>query len=368
MRLDPRKVRFVAPMFHVGVFGGAVRFVGRENTVHLQETALVAEGNLLKVGLLGLEILFRRALAEWSAVTVPYSRITAAPYVRFPLLRVIALVVLALCFAIPPGIAVFDWPAGLALGIAAIVPALLAVYVAARVSARYVIRFRARDGRKTKLMFRITSAKLRTEFNRRLRENRDAAARYANPDGATGRPDPISNPRPPAWPRVALLTVVFIVTAGALTAGGVALYGALADLPGGGPFGPAATGDDSMTGLGPGPRPATVPDITPETIATGLVGHKFNFQSGPGKATQLWTVEPGEVREVVIERLRAGRRRPDPAGGRPGHPGGRRAAAPRGPDPAVHAVGPRVVPAAGDPEGRRRREVPAARADEPEVR
>jgi hypothetical protein len=45
-----------------------------------------------------------------------------------------------------------------------------------------------------------------------------------------------------------------------------------------------------------------VADITPETIATGLVGHKFNFQSGPGKATQLWTVEPGEVREVVIER------------------------------------------------------------------
>ena len=103
MRLDPRKVRFVAPMFHVGVFGGAVRFVGRENTVHLQETALVAEGNLLKVGLLGLEILFRRALAEWSAVTVPYSRITAARYVRFPLLRVIALVVLALCLGDPAG-------------------------------------------------------------------------------------------------------------------------------------------------------------------------------------------------------------------------------------------------------------------------
>ena len=128
------------------------------------------------------------------------------------------------------------------------------MYVAARVSARYVIRFRARDGRKTKLMFRITSAKLRTEFNRRLRENRDAAARYANPDRATGRPDPISSPRPPAWPRVALLTAVFVVTAGALTAGGVALYGALADLPGGGPFGPAAHRGRLDDGPGPGPE------------------------------------------------------------------------------------------------------------------
>jgi hypothetical protein len=302
MRLDPRKVRFVAPMFHIGVFGGAVRFVGRENTVHLQETALVAEGNLLKVGLLGLEILFRRALAEWSAITVPYSRITAARYVRFPLLRIIALIVLALCLAVPPVIAVFEWPAGLALGIGAIVPALLAVYVAARVAARYVIRFRARDGRKTKLMFRITSAKLRAEFDRRLRENRHAAARYADPDRAAQVPDPIANPRPPAWPRVVLLTVVFVVTAGALTAGGAALYGALAELTGGGPFGPAGAGDDSLTGPGFGPKPPTVPDITPETIATGLVGHKFAFQSGPGKPAQLWTVEPGEVREVVIDR------------------------------------------------------------------
>jgi hypothetical protein len=190
----------------------------------------------------------------------------------------------------------------LALAIGLLVPALLAVYVAVRVSARYVIRFRARDGRKTKLMFRITSAKLRAEFDNRLRENRDAAARYADPDGAAQVPDPIANPRPPAWPRVALLAAVFAVTAGALTAGGVALYGVLAELPGGWPFGPAGGGGDSLAGPGLGPKPPTVPDITPETIATGLVGHKFAFQSGPGKPAQLWTVEPGEVREVIIER------------------------------------------------------------------
>src|SRR5215204_507603 len=122
MRLDPRKVRFVAPLFHVGMFGGAVRFVGKENTVHLQETALVAEGNLLKVGLLGLELLFRRALAEWSTITVPYSRITAVRYVRFPALRVVALVVLAACLAVPVLASLSEPAAGLALAIAMLVP------------------------------------------------------------------------------------------------------------------------------------------------------------------------------------------------------------------------------------------------------
>jgi len=302
MRLDPKKVRFVAPMFHVGVFGGAVRFVGRENTVHLQETALVAEGNVLKVGLLGLELLFRRALAEWSAVTVPYSRITAARYVRFPPLRVIALVILAVCLAVPPvAAALFEWAAGLALAIGAVIPALLAIYVAVRVSARYVIRFRARDGRKTKIMFRITSARLRAEFDRRLGENRTAAARYADPGGAAEVPDPLAPPRPPVWPKVVLLSAAFVLTMGMLAGAGLALYGALI----GGPADMAFDGSgevNTFSAVGPRPRPASAPvaDITPITIATGLVGHQFAFQTGSGQPGQVWTIEPGEVRAVEI--------------------------------------------------------------------
>jgi hypothetical protein len=295
MRLDPRKVRFVAPFFHVGMFGGAVRFVGRENTVHLQETALVAEGNLLKVGLLGLELLFRRALAEWSAVTVPYSRITAVRYVRFPALRVIALAVLAVCVVVPGVVSLFNPIGGLAVAIGALAPALLGVYVAVRVSARYVIRFRARDGRQTKLMFRITSASLRAEFDRRLRENREAAARYADPDGPAHGPDPIVGPRRTAWPWVALLIAVFAVTATALTAGFVVLLLPLTGGPGGGLLGPP-------NGADPAAESVVVPDITPETVATGLVGRNFNFRSGPENRSRRWTVEPGEVRDVEIVR------------------------------------------------------------------
>ena len=304
MRLDPRKVRFVAPLFHVGVFGGAIRFVGRENTVHLQETALVAEGNLLKVGLLGLELLFRRALAEWSTVTVPYSRITAVRYVRFPALRLVALAVLAVCLAVPAVAFVAEPTAGLAMAIVTLVPALAAVYVAVRVAARYVIRFRARDGRSTKFMFRITTAKLRAEFDRRLRENRAAAARHADPDRAARGPDPIVGPRPAAWPGVVLLSAAFVLAAGVLTAVGLAMYGTLADGPGDPAFGGrSGAPGDAFAGAFPGAGPAgkgVVPDITPETIATGLVGREFAFQYGPGKKSNRWTVEPGEVREVVI--------------------------------------------------------------------
>jgi hypothetical protein len=302
MRLDPRRVRFVAPMFHVGVFGGAVRFVGKENTVHLQETALVAEGNLLKVGLLGLEILFRRALAEWSAVTIPYSRITAARYVRFPLLRVIALIVLAVCLVVPAVVAsLSEWAAGLALGIAAVIPAFLALYVTFRVSARYVIRFRTRNGRKTKIMFRITSAKLRAEFDRRLGENRAAAARYADPGGAADVPDPIAAPRPPVWPKVVFLSAAFVLTMGMLAGAGLAMYGALAGGPGDLGFG-GSDEVNTFSAVGPRPRPASAPvaDVTPETIATGLVGHQFAFQGASGERGQVWTIESGEVRAVEI--------------------------------------------------------------------
>ena len=72
MRLDPKTVRFISP-FTPSVFVQKLRFSGRENTVQLQEAVLAIEGNILKVGLLGLDTLFRPVLAEWSSVTIPYS-------------------------------------------------------------------------------------------------------------------------------------------------------------------------------------------------------------------------------------------------------------------------------------------------------
>ena len=146
MRLDPRKVRFVPPLVPVGLRTESLRFIGKENTVDLQETALVVEGNLLKAGLLGIELLFRRALADWSAVTIPYSRITAVRYVRFPLLRLAALAFLVVLFAVPTALAFLNPDVLLDIALVDFGLFLLALYVSIRVPARYAIRFRARDG------------------------------------------------------------------------------------------------------------------------------------------------------------------------------------------------------------------------------
>lgn len=179
MKLDPKKVRFVPPFLDLGVLAVGLRFVGRENTVHLLETALTVEGNLLKVGLMGLEILFRRALAEWSSLTVPYSRIEKARFLRFPVLRVAALVVAVLPFPVAAALLAVNKEAALISLVCSPVVTVPALYSAIRIPARYVIVFRAKSGRRKRLMFRITSAPLRQEFDRRLNEYRRAALRFA---------------------------------------------------------------------------------------------------------------------------------------------------------------------------------------------
>jgi hypothetical protein len=299
MRLDPKKVRFVPQLFHLGLSEGALRFVGKENTVHLQETALVVEGNLLKVGLLGLEVFFRRALAEWSAITIPYARITKTRFVRFPAMRIIALTVLAACFLLPAIGFMVNPVIGLTEAIVAVIPALLALYVALRVPARYVIQFRSRNGRRTKLMFRITSTPLRKDFARRLGEYREAADRYADQAGAVPGPDPILTPRPSLlWVGV-LVGVFAVLEAGLAVVGYVAFTGMFL----GQGNGPA---DDSgqpnpFAGLTSGPTGASsTTQITPESIRKDLVGRQFGFKSQRGVITGKWRVDPGEIKDVRI--------------------------------------------------------------------
>ena len=188
MRLDPKKVRFVAPFTTLGVFGDTVRFVDGPKTVQLQETALVVEGNVLKVGLLGAEALFRAALAEWSSVTVPYARIARVKYSRFPLGRQIALLV---CLAGPAvvvaGILSVGWSEAFTLAAVGAVLVVPAVYAFARIPPRFMIDFQARGGRRTRIMLQITDRRLRAEFAARLAEYREAAAKYARPDPADAR-------------------------------------------------------------------------------------------------------------------------------------------------------------------------------------
>ena len=70
MKFGPRELRFTYPVW--ASFRGLVVFVGRRNTIHLQETALVIEGDLLRFQLPVIDRFVRRVFCEWSMVTVPY--------------------------------------------------------------------------------------------------------------------------------------------------------------------------------------------------------------------------------------------------------------------------------------------------------
>ena len=197
MRLDPKTVRFISP-FTPSVFVQKLRFSGRENTVQLQEAALAIEGNILKVGLLGLDTLFRPVLAEWSSVTIPYSCIALAEYIRFPLPRLLALIYLWLWPAIaglvlarlgyamigaaiaPIGfVMAYFIPrlhpvAAVLVGLFAGPLGLLAAYVIVRVPGRFRIDFRTRGNECSRLLFQVRERRLADAFGAKLKEYRKA--------------------------------------------------------------------------------------------------------------------------------------------------------------------------------------------------
>lgn len=178
MRLDPSKVRYVSPMMQAGIFSTPLRMVGKQNTVALLETSLVFEGNVLKIGVLGMELLFRAALAEWTSVTVPYSRIVKAKYVRFPVARLFALL-LAIAVVAIGALALSQSPE-------AVVPVafvgggllVLCLYMIVRIPPRFVLSFRSKAGRKTVLQFRVLDADLRRRFQDKLAEYRLSATGF----------------------------------------------------------------------------------------------------------------------------------------------------------------------------------------------
>jgi hypothetical protein len=73
MKFGPKGVRFTNPVMTLA--GKCLTFLGRQNTLHLQETALVVEGDLRRFSLPIFDLFIQRALCEWSLVTIPYSRI-----------------------------------------------------------------------------------------------------------------------------------------------------------------------------------------------------------------------------------------------------------------------------------------------------
>lgn len=182
MKLDPNQVRLLTP-FLPGLTRRRLRFAGKRNAVHLQETALVVEGDLLRFHYLGFERLFAGAVCEWTTVTVPYSRITRVKYRSRLLLRLaILLPILGMAGLIASGVLttapnVFEVVSALvALAVPVVVLWLL---VWRGLGPTYTILFRAKDGTPTDFTLRVRSKPLRKQFEAALARYRDAARRFA---------------------------------------------------------------------------------------------------------------------------------------------------------------------------------------------
>src|SRR4051812_9631405 len=87
MHLTGKNTRFVASLWSPRGQKRALRFVGKRHTVQLQETALVIEGEILRFSFPVLDMLFQRALCEWTTITIPYTRIKEFRFSRRWLFR-----------------------------------------------------------------------------------------------------------------------------------------------------------------------------------------------------------------------------------------------------------------------------------------
>lgn len=177
MRLDARQVRFTTsflPTWRTRT----LRLGGRRGSVYLQEPALVIEGELLRFHLFGIEWLFRRALSEWTTVTVPYSRIIAVRSTRAWLIRIV--MVLAL-FGTWTGAGFLFWLAPTADTFTIIAVSVLTVllgYVAVRVRPMVAVVYRTKAGRRTQLTIWVRKPATRWAFLDTLEGHRAAAARH----------------------------------------------------------------------------------------------------------------------------------------------------------------------------------------------
>jgi len=173
MKFGPRELRFTYPVW--ASFRGLVVFVGRRNTIHLQETALVIEGDLLRFQLPVIDRFVRRVFCEWSMVTVPYSRIVRHKYCTYRAAKVLWWLLVAavggflgLVLARGPGKEPFAL-AGLLLALV-----VLGVLMHVVLRPRHVLAFRGADGKRRLVCFRFTSRPPRTGFVRLLNANLDA--------------------------------------------------------------------------------------------------------------------------------------------------------------------------------------------------
>jgi hypothetical protein len=185
MKLDPRHVRFIVPWLPRP---GRRRLwvVGRGNTVQLQETAVVIEGNVKRLWMPLVDYFFQRALSEWTTVTVPYSCVLRFTHVEYLVVRAVLTVLFwALALLSLLGLSGPQANVGWVLyycGVLAALALVMTLYLNLRLLApRDFLVYRTADGRRMLAAFRIRSPQRREAFADLLEKNCRAAAALARP-------------------------------------------------------------------------------------------------------------------------------------------------------------------------------------------
>jgi hypothetical protein len=189
MKFGSKGLTFAWPVWTL--FRRHLAFIGRDNTLHLQETALVIEGDLVRFSLPVLDMFVKRAFADRTMVTIPYSRIIRLKRARYVVAKVLWWLLAA---------AVFAWVAAAAADPRDLVGTvyylslvgclfMLAGYLVHRfLASRHVLLFRRADGKRCVVCFSLKSSKRRRQFAEVLQANRDAALSLASPPPGAGPP------------------------------------------------------------------------------------------------------------------------------------------------------------------------------------
>lgn len=177
VRLENRQVRFIVPFLTLHP-RRVVKLGGRRGGIQLQETAMVVEGELLCFTfIVGLEWLFRRALSQWTTVTVPYSRIESVRVTRLWPLRMLTLSLFAIWLAAVSFLLWKDEDVVAPVLVSGAVFLMVLLYVNFRVRRSVRILFRGKERLKM-LVFVVRKKFLRQQFLDTLNRHRQAVDQF----------------------------------------------------------------------------------------------------------------------------------------------------------------------------------------------
>jgi hypothetical protein len=179
MKLAGKELVFRLPQMRRS--GRWLRFLRRGNTIQLLETAVVVEGYQQRFTMPVIDAFFRRALSEWTTVTIPYSRILEY---RFRSRRVIRWVLTIAVWlpALLMAMSVLDnfekgRPEGFkntAIGVAmfgALAAVLSLYFFFEGCTPRNTLTFRKADGKRASLLFSIRAKGRQKAFQTLLEGN-----------------------------------------------------------------------------------------------------------------------------------------------------------------------------------------------------